>query len=490
MKRILITIISVVITATAIAQETHDAVTYSQNIYQGGAKAQAMGNAMGAVGGDMAATCINPAGQGLYRSSELATTLSLQHALVNSKYYGQNNPDYGTRATIPHFSYVMTNQRSNTQRLRYTQFGIGLTRTNDFNYHSHAMGFNPNSSLIDHYLQQIDGVAYNEIKDRFPLTAFPAWDTYLIDTMSNNQGQLMYTSPVPQGNLHQDVETHSRGRSEEWTFAYSANFSNRFFLGASIGLTRIKHTLAKKHSEKVPSNYHDNDFRSWSFEESIRTSGTGVNFKVGAIYYPASWIRLGLSLHTPTRYSFEETVSTETTAYFTNQKYSCQPVDSHYSFALRTPAKAVGSLAFILPQRGMISADVEYMDYGSAYFISLDGYDYAPSNKDIAAAYSPALNLRLGTEWMAGNIFLRGGLAYYGSPYGHGKTEEGTTRLGLGFGLPISSITTLDFAYSLTHQQSNYYPYLYYNANNNLAIEPIQHSKYVNQIAASIKLRF
>ncbi len=491
MKRLIITtIIAVVISATAFAQKAHDAVNYSQNIYQGGSKAQAMGGAMGAVGSDMTATCINPAGQGLYRSSELAATFGIQQTFIDSKYYQQNTSRFKVRGTIPHFSYVMTRQRNSGKGLRYTQFGIGLTRTNDFNYHSHANGMNPNSSLIDHYLQQIDGLPYNKIKDEFPLTVFPAWDTYLIDTMRNAQGQLMYTSPVPQGKLNQDIETRSRGRSEEWTFAYSANFSDRLFLGASIGITRVKNNRSNKHTEQVPSDYNDNDFRVWTFQEDIVTNGTGANLKVGAIYYPASWIRFGIALHTPTRFSLDENVATSTTANFTTQKYFSQPKPSSYRYALHTSAKAVGSLALIIPQCGMISGDIEVLDYGSAYFISLDGYDYANHNKTIADAYSPTLNFRFGTEWMVGNMFLRGGLAFYGSPYGLKKSEESVTRIGLGAGFPVGDITTLDFAYSLSIGQKNHYPYLYYNAGGTPAIDPIQQSKYASNIAASIKFRF
>ena len=111
---------------------------FSQTYYQGTAKALGMGNAMGAVGGDMTSVCINPAGMGIYRSTEFTTTLSLMDNYLSSTYYGTTNGANRMRLSIPNLGYVSTKQRSNYKPLRYTQFGIGLTRTNDFNMHTLA----------------------------------------------------------------------------------------------------------------------------------------------------------------------------------------------------------------------------------------------------------------------------------------------------------------------------------------------------------------
>ena len=80
MKRTLTTIIALLFVIAAFAQGTDDACLFSQTYYQGTAKALGMGNAMGAVGGDMTSVSINPAGMGIYRSNEFTTTLSLMTA--------------------------------------------------------------------------------------------------------------------------------------------------------------------------------------------------------------------------------------------------------------------------------------------------------------------------------------------------------------------------------------------------------------------------
>ena len=77
MKRITTTTIAILFALAVFGQGSDDACLFSQNYYQGTAKALGMGNALGAVGGDMTAVCINPAGLGIYRSNEFTTTLSL-----------------------------------------------------------------------------------------------------------------------------------------------------------------------------------------------------------------------------------------------------------------------------------------------------------------------------------------------------------------------------------------------------------------------------
>ena len=145
MKRTLTTTLALLFVVATFAQGVDDACLFSQTYYQGTAKALGMGNAMGAVGGDMTSVCINPAGMGIYRSTEFTTTLSLMDNYISSSYYGTTNGANRMRLSIPNLGYVGTKQRSNYKPLRYTQFGIGLTRTNDFNMNTFSKGINPTS---------------------------------------------------------------------------------------------------------------------------------------------------------------------------------------------------------------------------------------------------------------------------------------------------------------------------------------------------------
>lgn len=174
MKRILTTIITLLCFISAFAQGADDACLFSQTYYQGTAKALGMGNALGAVGGDMTAVNINPAGMGIYRSNEFTASLNLLDNYHSSNYYGTQTGANKTRLSIPNIGWVSTKQRSNYRPLRSTQFGIGLTRTNDYNIHTNARGINPTSSKIDNYLARINGYSQYELQDAFPYDIYPA----------------------------------------------------------------------------------------------------------------------------------------------------------------------------------------------------------------------------------------------------------------------------------------------------------------------------
>ena len=452
------------------------ACLFSQTQYQGTAKALGMGNALGAVGGDMTSVCINPAGLGLYRSDEFTFSLGLMDNTSLSTYYTNATSGNKFRVNLPNVAIVTTKERSNYKSLRFTQFAIGLTRTNDYNTHTFAKGFNPSSSMIDSYLQEIDGLSPDEFNE---YTTLPAWNLWLIDTVNG-----YYTSPVPQGGLWQSQERDFHGRSEEWTFAYGANFCGKLYLGASVGADHIKRIGTRNFKEEVPEDYAENDFRNWTFSETLSTTGWGANLKLGLIYHVSSKLRLGIAYHTPTVYNLQESWCTTTGATFSTYDKRESPT-SNYEYDFISPMKAIFSTTFIIQNRSMISLDVEYLNYAKAQFKCND-YDYSNVNKEIADTYGQTLNLRIGSEWQVRDSYLRLGCAYYGSPLGLGLCDGSTKSASCGISLPISSSTSFDIAYELSHGKS--YQYLYYV--NDLELEPVNHSQSRHKLMATLKVKF
>ena len=70
------------------AQGELDAYRYSQTELNGTARYLGMGGAFGALGGDISSMSSNPAGLGIYRSSEIVTTLSLSSIKAKSDWEG------------------------------------------------------------------------------------------------------------------------------------------------------------------------------------------------------------------------------------------------------------------------------------------------------------------------------------------------------------------------------------------------------------------
>ena len=483
MKKILTIAFVLLIPVAMFAQGVDDASLYSQTFYQGTAKALGMGNAMGAVGGDMTAVCINPAGMGIYRSSEITASLNLLDNYSNSTYYGDKKDGNIFRFSIPNLGFVFAKERSNYKALRYTQFGFGLTRTNDFNMRTNALGINPSSSMVDNYLARMNGYSVDELQDVFPYDIYPAWKTYLIDLYEDQEGPY-YGSPVPQGNIWQGQECDFKGRSESWTFAGSANFFDKLFIGISVDLAHTKRFGTKVFKESRVEGT-ETDFNQWSFTEDLSSTGWGGNAKVGFIYHATPWFRFGAAFHSPTLYAFSEKWQTTTEAeinWVTNKSLSPQ---ANYEYTFISPLKCVGSLAFVVGQQGMVSLDAEYMNYGMARFRAND-FDYTPTNESIKESLGHTLNFRLGTEWYVGGTYLRFGTAYYGSPFGIGQTSGSVKKASCGVTVPVSSSITFDFAYELSHG-TNYITL--YDAGD-LGIESITQKQNRHLLLTTLKIRF
>ena len=483
MKKILTIAFVLLIPVAMFAQGVDDASLYSQTYYQGTAKALGMGNAMGAVGGDMTAVCINPAGMGIYRSNEITASLNLLDNYSNSTYYGDKKDGNIFRFSIPNLGFVFAKERSNYKALRYTQFGFGLTRTNDFNMRTNALGINPSSSMVDNYLARMNGYSVNELQDAFPYDIYPAWKTYLIDLYEDQEGPY-YGSPVPQGNIWQGQECDFKGRSESWTFAGSANFFDKLFIGISVDLAHTKRFGAKVFKESRVEGT-ETDFNQWSFTEDLSSTGWGGNAKAGFIYHATPWFRFGAAFHSPTLYAFSEKwqTTTETEINWVTNK-SLSP-ESNYEYTFISPLKCLGSLAFVVGQQGMISLDVEYLNYGAARFRASD-FDYSPTNESIKENLGHTANFRLGTEWYVGGTYLRFGTAYYGSPFGLGQAGGSVKKASCGVSVPVSSSTSFDFAYELSHGKTFN---TLYDAGD-LGIESVTHSHYRHLLLTTMKIRF
>ena len=483
MKKILTIVAAILLQMSAFAQGVDDANLFSQTYYQGTAKALGMGNAMGAVGGDMTAVCINPASMGIYRSPELTMSCNFLDNYSTSTYYGDKKNGNIFRFSIPNVGFVYAKERSNYKALRYTQFGVGLTRTNDFNMRTNAMGINPTSSKVDNYLARMEGYSVDDLRDAFPYDINPALNTGLIYFYEDQEGS-HYDSPVPQGNIWQGQECDFKGRSEAWTFAGSINLYDRFFIGLSVDLLHAKRFGTKVFKESRIDGT-ETDFNQWNFTEDLSSTGWGIDAKVGFIYHATPWFRFGAAFQSPSQYAFSEKWQTTTEAeinWVTNKSLSPQ---ANYEYTFTSPLKCVGSLAFVIGQQGMISLDAEYMNYGMARFKAND-FDYTPTNESIKETLGHTLNFRLGTEWYVGGTYLRFGTAYYGSPFGLGQSGGSVKKASCGVSVPVSARTTFDFAYEFSHGTS----YITLYDAGNLGIESITQKQNRHLLLTTLKIRF
>ena len=492
MKKLLLTIM-ILAPMFLMAQSDSDLFDFSSIYYQGTAKSAAMGNAMGAVGSDFSAIAINPAGLGLFRKSTFVFTPEFYAISTESSYKGDNGSDRAFKLPINNIGLTWT-QEINSSSLKSVSFALGVNKLNQYAYQSYVNGNNPNTSLIDAYIEQLyqnDIFDDYALEDYSPNGIFPLWETYLLDFYDD------YTigSDVPQGGLNQQFGVSKRGSSREFSFAAGFNFNEKLFLGASVNIPYFDKTTTIEYKET--NLYSGEYFRNWAQDVAIKNSGAGINAKVGAIIYPVKWLRLGAAFHTPSLYKVEESWGTDTRSSFNGAAYNYSSPTGTYTYTVTTPYRLNASAALIFGNFGMITADYEFIDYSKMRASSYD-YNYSNFNKYIRNTYSTTSNIRLGTEWRWQTMAFRAGYAFYGSPFGMNKTDYRTNSYSCGFGFTYH-VFTLDLAYVFSQRHNSYnlyeqyseYPAYYEDQNGNWVADDtkVKETTNINQVVISLKFR-
>jgi long-subunit fatty acid transport protein len=208
------------------------------------------------------------------------------------------------------------------------------------------------------------------------------------------------------------------------------------------------------------------DFISFRYDQNLETVGSGINFKLGAIYKPADWIRLGAAIHSPTYfYEMHDDYSTSLRAVLEGFDETFDSPQGVFDYKVTTPFRAMGSVAFIIMQYGLLSMDYEFVDYSMAKLNSTT-YKFSVENDVIRNKYTQAANLRFGTEWKYGPLALRGGYAIYGSPFAKdvatADTDLATDIISFGLGFRQDGYFA-DLGYSRATRGEFFRPYTLQN---------------------------
>jgi len=484
MKKLLIFILLASIFELSKAQNETDALRLSQIFYQGTARSMAMGGAFGALGADFSTLSTNPAGIGLYRTSEFTLSPEIFYRKTTSDYNGMSGQGNRGIFDLSNLGFVSTTKSpgNSGSMVKYYQYGFGMNRTNTYNNKSFIIGDNFSNSKVDTYLDKLGNTNPANIENDFQFDLYPAWYVYVLDTVRDN-GNLYYRSPVPKGGIRQEENQTIKGSNNEWLFAAGANLNDLIYVGATVGLPYSRYIKTSTFSEYDQADTIPG-FDKWSYTENLETSGWGINLKLGVIAWPVEWLRLGAAFHTPTLYyGMQDVWYTSTDATLNgvyNRKDSPQ---GKYEYDITTPLRAIGSAAIILGKTGTVSVDYEFVDYSTANLTAID-YNFNNENNAIRQNYASTSNLRFGTEWRYSNLAFRGGYAIYGSPYTHTNLGK-TTSYSLGIGYQEQDFG-LDFAFVHATTNQNYYLYTSQNFTTNATSQTMNRDNFV----VTIRMKF
>ncbi|QEC55213.1 OmpP1/FadL family transporter [Flavisolibacter ginsenosidimutans] len=461
MKRIILCFSCCLSTAMLFAQTPEDALRLSWNVQSGTARAQAIGGAMGSLGGDITSTFVNPAGLGFYRTGDVVFTPSYSFGKTRADYLGRRTDSATNKFAIGTSGVVWGG--NDHGKTRSSAISLAINQTGDFKTDVLYRGQNNSSSYSQKFLEEIrngnikDG---NSVASNFPFGTSLAFNTYWIDTVgggTNGNFQFQSRAPISTGLLQQNTIT-SRGGVTEFALGVGVNLNDKVLVGGTLGVPVMRLERETEFVEADATNNATNKFDYAIYKQGLTTTGVGVNLKGGIIYKPQEFWRIGFAFHSPTVYSLTDKntaeITTNTEGYKGTQTQRLEDVTgapSQISYLHLTPLKLIGSVAYVLreiqdvtKQRGFLTADVEYVSYPMMSYYATDTESqpadpetkayFKSLNKTISDTYKGAFNLRAGGELKFTTLMVRAGVAYYGNPYKNIHDEKGN-RLNLSGGL-------------------------------------------------------
>jgi len=426
MKKLLYTVIlgcSSIIFASA--QTPYDALRYSQTDITGTARYTSMAGAFGALGGDASAIKDNPAGLGIFRKSELSTTINIMSQTSSSTWGNTKSQSDLYKLGFNTLSYIIASPtwRNETGRsgLLFSNWSFSYNKLKDFNRRSYIRATNQTNSLTD-YIANFSGTTPSGSYDfnNYPTSEYNSpWDNEDISWLSimGAYGYLMYQLPdlTWTSFLGTNGETISpkyiineSGAINEYSFGWSGNFSNKFFLGLNLNIRSIDYLRSTSYTEEYSTQ------GSMQIRNNFSTTGSGLNLKIGAIYTPVDYLRLGLSYHSPSMLYLSDANSIELD-FNTSEGYgNIYSPSNSLTYQVLTPEQISASIGFILGNKGLISAEYVYNDYRANRFYEEDGSigSYEEENQRISEYLNNSRTIKIGGEYrLTDNFSLRAGYA-------------------------------------------------------------------------------
>lgn len=461
----------------AAAQDEFDALRYSANTVLGTARNIGLSGAAGSMGGDFSCLSVNPAGIGVYKSNEFMISSSLSTSSNQSDYLTGSSSAMKTSFHIPNFGLVVTNNLQENsyknQRWKSVSFGVGMNRLSSFKNEYVYSGTNYQNSLTERFAD-----SYNELGGLNSQTlaivnysAYAAYQTYLVDRGLGADSNMAVSYVPYKTGINQTKRVNERGALSEYVISVGGNYEDKLLVGATLGIPVLRYNRTLQFNEEDATNDLTNNFRYMHYTENLKTEGTGINLKLGAIYKFSRHFRMGLAIHTPTHYELTDissiSMESHTDSLLLYNNPGASPISQYaqdsaltFNYTLTTPFKALGSACLLFGKYGLLTADLEYVHYpGMKYNFGIDYSSLTSAiNQVIDNTYMDAVNVRIGGEARLDKVSLRAGFHYQGSPYQDSRFGGAATGGSLGIGYR-EQYWFIDAGFDYTYRESGEYPY-------------------------------
>ncbi len=461
---------------TVYAQENNplDISRYSGSDMNGTARFRGMSGAFGAVGGDLSALKINPAGGAIFNYNQASFSMSYLNKsnkttyMNNSESKSYSGLDIGQvgaifvfnsddpSATMKKFTVGFNYEGSNNLYNDYRVLGTGQTNSLGEYFYQIA-----SKNQIPHAVLSNDPNIENGYMDAGDIAGFDGQQTYLgyrafLINPGETNGEYTRNFGDPSNVYTQGKYVSSSGYNSKFSGNFSAQLGDRLFVGGNLNLHLFDYSQTSHAVEYNNHNHNKDMIRSIEFSNYLYTYGTGFSFNLGVIGQVTDQLRAGVSYESPTWYNLHDelTQGIQATNYDNKNNFTYPQVVNIYDrYKLQTPAKYTGSLAYVFDQKGLISVDYGIRDHSNTKFRPKNDHTYSELNKFYDAEMKAASELRIGAEYRIKQVSLRAGYRYEESPYKNIKYSGDLNSFSAGIGFEFGN-SRLDLAY--THSARDY----------------------------------
>ncbi|MCF7561428.1 outer membrane protein transport protein [Sabulilitoribacter multivorans] len=465
MKKLHLLFIGMLSMSTVYAQDISDALRFSQNEIQGTARFRALSGAFGALGGDMSAVSLNPAGSAVFAQSHASFTASNTDIQNNTNYFNGLGATNESHFDISQGGAAFVFANNSGSPWKKLALSVAYDQTNNFNDNWYARGTNTNNQSIDlYFLNYADGIrlgdislldgefiedAYRDIGEVFGFAhqqAFLGYQSFILEPDADDDDNTTYFSNLDNGTFDHDYTYAATGYNGKVTFNLAAQYEDNLYVGLNLNSHFIDY---QRSTLLLEDNANTNSLITQiDFGNTLSTRGNGFSFQLGGIMKLSPEFRVGLTYDSPTWFTIEE----ETTQFIDTNladpdiTFIADIVNIYPRYRLQTPAKVTGSLAYVFANQGLISFDYSKKDYGKTKFKPTSDAYFADQNEIMSNVFTDASTYRIGGEYKHKQFSFRGGYRFEESPYADGVTVGDLNGFSLGIGYNFGN-TKLDITY-------------------------------------------
>ena len=352
------------------------AEVYSGSNFGGTAKFNSMAGSMGALGGDLSAISVNPAGTGVFITGDVSATLAVQGNKNNSNLFGKSFESSYNNTNLGQVGGVVSFETNSNSPWQFVNLAFNYSTKNLEDYVQ-----TPGNSSIKEAVQYESGG--NTVND------FLVYNGHAYDRT---------------------------GTASNLNVSLGGNYENKIYVGAGLNFKTAELEQSDFFQYQLQNlgeyaNYHKQ-------YTPYRESSNGFSASVGIIGKINNNIRLGAAIESPTFWNLTRTY----TEYGQNSSDAWVSDIFDETRRLTTPMKLTLSGALVASKNFAVNIDYtlgvtkpKYSDPGP-----LPNGDESPEhqlNSYFSSDYKNTSDLRIGAEYRIAGFRLRGGYGIEANPF-------------------------------------------------------------------------